>query len=247
MIAGSEVIDFHGHPGRWGVAETRPDMLFPALDAVGIDRSVLFDIWHPEGRRSNDLTAGLVAAHPDRYIGFAYVSPLMPQTMVPELERAIDQLGLSAIKLYPPFVRVPLSDPIWWPIYEFANERELVVIWHTGIEEGAWPKYMGDVASRYPKANFVSGHSGNCPPARRQAIDAAKDHPNIYLETCSTFRTPGVVEQLVEEAGADRVLFGSDIPLMDPRAQMGKIITADISDEDKKLVLGGNAKRLLKL
>ena len=51
----------------------------------------------------------------------------------------------------------------------------------------------------------------------------------------------------MEEAGADRVLFCSDIPLMDPRAQMGKIITADISDEDKKLVLGGNAKRLLKL
>ena len=36
MIAGSEVIDFHGHPGRWGLAEIRPDTLFPAMDAVGM-------------------------------------------------------------------------------------------------------------------------------------------------------------------------------------------------------------------
>jgi len=247
MIAGSEVIDFHGHPGRWGLAEIRPDTLFPAMDAVGIDRSVIFDIWHPEGRRSNDITAEHVAAHPDRFTGFAYVTPLMPETMVPELERAVDQLGLSGIKLYPPFVEIPFNDPIWWPIYEFANDRKLPLLWHTGIEHASWPKYAADVAPKYPDANFVLGHSGNCPPARRQALDVAKDHPNVYLETCSTFRTPGAIEELVEEGGADRVIFGSDIPLMDPRTQLGKIITADISDEDKRLVIGGNAKRLLGL
>ena len=247
MIEGSEVIDFHGHPGRWGVSETLPSTVIPAMDASGIDRSCLFDIWHPEGRRSNDITAGLVAENPDRFIGFAYVSPLLPETMVPELERAIDELGLNAIKLYPPFVGIPLSDPMWSPIYEFANARELVVIWHTGIEAGSAPQYIADVASQYSRAIFVAGHSGNCPPLRRQAIDAARDHANVYLETCSTFRTPGVIEQLVNEAGADRVLFGSDIPLMDPRAQLGKIIAADIGDEAKRLVLGGNARRILKL
>ena len=247
MLAGSEIIDFHGHPGRWGVSQTTPATVLPAMDAVGIDRAVVFDIWHPEGRRSNDITAALVAERPDRFIGFAYVSPLMPETMIPELERAIDQLGLVAIKLYPPYVGIPLSEPIWSPIYQFANQRELVVLWHTGIEAASLPKYIADVAPHYPKATFVAGHSGNCPPLRRQAIDVAKANPNVYLETCSTFRTPGVIEELVNEAGADRVLFGSDIPLMDPRAQLGKIITADISDEAKGLVLGENARRILKL
>ena len=47
------------------------------------------------------------------------------------------------------------------------------------------------------------------------------------------------------EAGADRVLFGSDTPLMDPRSQLGKIITANISDEAKRQILGDNARRLL--
>ncbi|MFH1566401.1 MAG: amidohydrolase family protein [Gemmatimonadota bacterium] len=69
----------------------------------------------------------------------------------------------------------------------------------------------------------------------------------MYLETCSTYRTPGVLEELVAGAGADRVLFGSDMPLMDPRVQIGKIVTADLADEDKRLVLGLNARRLLGL
>ena len=75
----------------------------------------------------------------------------------------------------------------------------------------------------------------------------AHAYPNVYLETCSSFRTPGVIEQLVSEVGADRVLFGSDIPLMDPRCQIGKIITADISDDAKRQVLGLNAMKLLGL
>jgi predicted TIM-barrel fold metal-dependent hydrolase len=107
------------------------------------------------------------------------------------------------------------------------------------------PRYLAEIAPRYPNANFVSGHSGNIPEPRAEAIAAAQAHPNVYLETCSTFRTPGVIEQLVDEAGADRVLFGSDVPLMDPRPQIGKIITARISDEAKRQILGGNARRLL--
>ena len=75
----------------------------------------------------------------------------------------------------------------------------------------------------------------------------AKRCENFYLETCSTYRTPGVIEELVEKVGADRVLYGSDMPLMDPRPQIGKIITADIPDGAKRLILGENAGRILKL
>ncbi len=88
-------------------------------------------------------------------------------------------------------------------------------------------------------------HSGNTAEPRREAIAAARACPNVYLETCSTFRTPGVIEELVDGVGVDRVLFGSDMPLMDPRSQIGKIITARISDEAKQKILGGNAGRLL--
>lgn len=249
MIEGTKVIDFHGHVGRWdqyGMIDD-PALLLHAMDAVGIDVACVFNIFHPDGTTGNDLTAQFVARHPDRFVGFAYVSPLMPERMVPELIRAIDGLRFVAIKLYPPYTPWPLNQPQWNPIYEFANERGLAIIFHTGPEPQSFPRFVGEIAPRYPHANFVIGHAGNTPDERAQAIAAAQANPNVYLETCSTFRTPGVIEQLVNEAGADRVLYGSDMPLMDPRSQMGKIITAQIPDAAKRQILGRNAQKLLRL
>ena len=249
MIGSCKVIDFHGHVGCWDEfrAFDDPDVMLAAMDAVGIDKSCLFNIFHPEGVHSNDLTAEFIARYPERFVGFAYVSPLKPAGMVAELERAVDQLGLRAIKLYPPYTPFNLNRECWFPIYQFAHDRGLAVISHTGPESTAYPRYLAEVAPRFPGANFVAGHSGNTPEHRHDAIEAARYCPNFYLETCSTFRIPGVMEELVGGAGASKVLFGSDIPLLDPRPQLGKIITADISDEAKRLVLGENACRLLNL
>jgi predicted TIM-barrel fold metal-dependent hydrolase len=247
MIEGTQVIDFHGHVGRWdqyGMIDD-PYLMLRAMDSAGIDKSCLFNIFHPDGTTGNDLLARFVAQHPDRFIGFAYVSPTLPERMIPELERAIDGLKFPAIKLYPPYAPWPFNQPQWQPIYEFANERGLAVLFHTDGGELSRPRYLSEIAPQYPNAKFVSGHSGNVAEPRAEAIAAAQAHPNVYLETCSTYRTPGVIEQLVNEAGADQVLFGSDTPLMDPRPQIGKIITADISDEAKRQILGDNARRLL--
>lgn len=247
MIDGLHVIDFHGHVGRWdryGMIDD-PTKILHAMDKAGIDLACLFHIFQPDSVTSNNLTAQFVAQHPDRFVGFAYVSPLMPERMIPELTRAIDQLHFPAIKLYPPYTPWPLNEPVWAPIYEFANERGLAVIFHTGPEPQSLPKFVSEIAPRYPQANFVIGHAGNTPVERAQAIAAVQTNPNVYLETSSTFRTPGVIEQLVTMAGADRVLYGSDLPLMDPRPQIGKIITAQISPAVKRLILGDNARRLL--
>ena len=247
MIAGTRVIDFHGHVGRWDGTGMRddPDEMLRAMDAVGIDQSCLFNIFHPDGRTGNDLTARFVARHPDRLIGFAYVSPLVPDTMASELERAVDHLGMRAIKIYPSYTPFPLDDPVWDPVYDFAHRRGLAIITHTGIEPTTAPRFLSQVAPRFPGARFVAGHAGNVEPFRAQAIRAARTCPNVFLETCSSFRSPGVVEELVKKAGAERVLYGSDTPLMDPRCQIGKILTADISDQAKRQLLGENACRLL--
>ena len=235
MIDGHLVIDFHGHVGRWDALDAvdDPEKMLRAMDAAGIDKSCVFNIFHPDGGPGNDATAAFVGCHPDRFIGFAYVSPTMPGTIRPELERAIDGLGMPAIKIYPPYTPYPLDDPAWDPVYGFADERGLAVI--------------GRAAARFPDAFFVAAHTGNIEPYRTQAIAAARANANYYLETCSTYRQPGVVERIVAEAGAERVLFGSDTPLMDPRPQLGKIVTADIDAAAKRLILGGNARRLLGL
>lgn len=247
MIDGHRVIDFHGHSGKQesiGMVDD-PKLMLHAMDRAGVDIACVFNIFHPDGTTSNDLNAKFVAQHPDRFVGFAFVAPIMAEGMVAELARAIDELKFVAIKLYPPYAPWPFNEEPWFPIYKFANERGLTIIFHTDHFRNNRPRYLADIAPLFPNANFVAGHSGNVPEARDEAIATAQKYPNIYLETCSTFRTPGVIEQLVNEAGAERVLFGSDSPLMDPRSQIGKIITAEISNEAKQLLLGGNAARLL--
>lgn len=248
--AASRVIDFHGHVGRWEAYAMNDDpaRMIAAMDAVGIDQCAVFHIFHADARSANDATAAFVARYPERFIGFAYATPLLPaEAMRAELARCIDRLGFRAIKLYPPYMPWPLHDERWFPIYAFAAERGLAVLLHTGTEPHALPRYLAEVAPRFPDASFVAGHSGNVAGPRQQAIAAAQAHPNIYLETCSSFRTPGVIEELVAQAGAERVLFGSDTPLMDPRYQIGKIITADIPASAKRCILGENAARLLRL
>lgn len=249
MIEGIKVIDFHGHVGRWDKWVNNYDqkLMLHAMDSAGIDISCLFNTFYPDGTSGNDRAAEFIAKHPDRFIGYAVVSPEMPERMVPELTRAIDELKFRAIKVYPPYTTCEIYKPPWFPIYKFANERKLAILFHSGVEWQNHTRYLAKIAPDYPDAIFVAGHSGNVADERADAIAGAQAHPNIYLETCSTFRTPGVIEQLVNEAGADRVLYGSDIPVMDPRAQIGKIITAEISDEAKCQVLGGNACRLLGL
>ena len=116
-----------------------PATMLRAMDRVGIDRSCVFDIFHPDGTRGNDRTAAFVALNPERFVGFAYVSPLMVDRVVPELERAVDDLGFRAIKLYPPYTPYPLNDPIWDPVYEFANDRGLAVLSHTDTSEQSQP------------------------------------------------------------------------------------------------------------
>ncbi len=248
MIEGTRVIDFHGHVGRWdwnGWIDD-PRLMLRAMDAVGIDVACVFNIFHPDGTTGNDQTARFVALHPSRFIGFAYVSPVLPGP-VRELTRAIDELGFSAIKIYPPYTPWPLNHANWDPVYRFADERGLSIIAHTDEEERSSPRHLSEIAPCYPRARFVAAHSGNTPAARAQAIRAAQAYPNVYLGTCSTFRTPGVIEQLVAEAGADRIVFGTDVGLLDPRCQLGKIITADISDDAKRKILGENARHLLQI
>ena len=80
-----------------------------------------------------------------------------------------------------------------------------------------------------------------------QAIDAALSIPNAYLETCMSSLSYNSIEDGVKALGADRFLYGSDIPLLDPRNQVAKIATAEIPEEDKRKILGLNAAKLFNI
>jgi predicted TIM-barrel fold metal-dependent hydrolase len=165
---------------------------------------------------------------------------------VPELCRALDELGLRALKIYPPYVRVSVNEPLWAPLFEEAERRGLVVISHTGHGDPSCdPAQFDTLAERYPNVRWVLGHAGITHPGRVTACEVAQRRPNVFLEICTSWRNPGSIEQLVEGAGEDRVLFGSDMPLLEPAIHVGRIVTASITDVAKRKLLGKNAVRVL--
>jgi len=231
--------------------DDNPSRFLRIMDAAGVDKACVNCIFHGDARIGNDLVASFVAQHPDRFIGAAFVTPHYPEEMIGELERAFDELGMKFLKLYPNYYDRPIDDSGYMPVFEWANDRGIVIMSHTSYvgenDTLTAPRKFVGLAERFSRIRWVLAHSGNALKGQIQAIDAARACSNIYLETASSYGDYGTIESLVEGAGDDRVLYGSDMPLMDARYQISRIVSADISDESKRKVLGLNAMRLLGL
>jgi predicted TIM-barrel fold metal-dependent hydrolase len=101
---------------------------------------------------------------------------------------------------------------------------------------------------RVPQCRLVMAHMGGHPYAFgdwHRAVAVAKKHPNLLLDTASSQIDNGMLEHAVAEIGPERILYGSDMPLLDPHTQKAKVTGAQISDEARRLILGGNVERIL--
>jgi len=91
-------------------------------------------------------------------------------------------------------------------------------------------------------------HMGSTQIARgawHSAISVAKRHPNLYLDTTSSGMDLGMVEEAVRSVGASCIMWGSDLPLLDIWYNMEKVKSAEISEDEKRPILGENIARLV--
>ena len=248
------VIDFHNHVGGWSTATAtdNQELYLKVMDSAGVDVACVNCIFYGDARRSNDTVAEFVAKRPDRFVGVGFVTPHYPDEAIPELERAFGELGMKFLKVYPTYFQKPIDDPGYFPIFEWCDENRIVIMSHSSLGgfEGdtlTRPAKFIPLAKRYPQIRWVLAHSGNREIGNHEAINAAQECPNIYLETATSMANHGTIERLVDGAGEDRVLYGSDTNLLDMRLMVGRIVTAEISSEAKLKVLGLNAIKLLGL
>lgn len=205
------------------------------MDEVGIDRTVLFPISNTTYEKANEEIAGFVRRHPDRFIGFAKHDPVAEAGRIRELlTREVRELGLRGLKLH----QVPTRE-----VLDVVAELRIPVLFH--------PPKVDDfnaIAQAYPQITYIMAHLGSF--ASRdwkehvKAIEAAKRYSNVYLETSSVVFFE-YLEQAARELPAEKLIFGSDGPLLDCRVELYKVNLLRLPREREDLVLGGNISRLL--
>ena len=244
------IIDCHAHIGYYGLMRL-PDCfeegILDSLDRLGIDiacivaslSSIVADY-----RYGNDMVVEAVSKYPERFIGFTLCNPHYPEDMKNELDRCFAVKGIKGIKLYPAGHGCTPDYKSYHIAYETADERKCPVLFHTwGAGDIAC---IDKLAGQYPGANFIMGHAGGFDVrAMEKAIDAVNRHDNVYVDLVISNTYEGNVEWFVKEMGSKKVLFGTDVPFIDPTPNFGRIAMARISDEEKRDIFGLNMKKLL--
>ena len=111
------------------------------------------------------------------------------------------------------------------------------------LPHGSTPSDLAELAARFPQQTFICAHAGG---NWELGLRAVRELPNIVVETSGFDATAGFLEMAVRELGAERILFGSHLPSRSLGTELAKILFADLSEEQKHLVLGGNFRRLLR-
>lgn len=141
------------------------------------------------------------------------------------------------------------THPNFHPLVERIAELKGVIMQHTWIKTGgkqgpgeSTPAELAELAAKFPGQQFLCAHAGG---EWEQGIRAVRDSPNILIETSGFDATAGFVEMAVREIGPGRIVFGSHLPSRSLGTELSKVTAADISEEAKKQILGGNFRRLL--
>jgi len=243
------VIDAHCHMGRWAnfnIPHGDAAGMVAQMDRLGIRACV--SAHHasigPDFRFGNDEVLQAMADFPGRIYGYATVNPNYPEAeIVEEMERCISA-GMVGVKIHPDTHQCMVDDEKYRPVWEFANERALPLLSHTGIGGKNPVKTFESLAEKYPNVKIILGHAGFGSEGANQSIETARKYPNIYPEITGSVVVYGTLERMVRAVGADRILFGTDLPFLDPRPQLGRVAFAKISDDEKRMILGLNASRL---
>jgi hypothetical protein len=210
----------------------------PPYSSIGPDRT--YD-------EANAFIASAMKRAPDRILGFLRVNPHFREHALERIEVGVKEEGFRGVKLHPRNEAFPINSEILvHPIAELAARLRVPLLIHTGDPDTygyAQPTLVGGLADVFPEVTIIVGHMGK--RLHEDAILVARWFDNIVLET--SFQSPRVIERAVERVGAERIVYGSDMPFGFPEVEMMKIEVCGIGREEKEMILGGNMAKILGL
>lgn len=212
-------------------------------------------------RISNEEVAEEAAEHQDVLIPFASIDPLRGKMGVREARRLIKDYGVRGFKFHPSQQEFYPNDRAAYTLYEAIAEAGLPAIFHSGqtgvgarMRGGGGvrlkysdPMFLDDVAVDFPDMPIVIAHPSF--PWQENALAVATHKPQVYIDLSgwSPKYFPPILIQYANTILKDKMLFGSDFPVITPDRWLEDFNKIGIREEVKPLILRENAIRLLGL
>jgi predicted TIM-barrel fold metal-dependent hydrolase len=210
---------------------------------------------------TNEEVAELAAEHADVLIPFASIDPHRGAAGVRAARRLITEHGVRGFKFHPNTQAFFPNDRLAYPLYEVIAEHGLVALFHsgqTGVGAGTRagggirlkysnPLHVDDVAVDFPDMPIILAHPSF--PWQDEALSVATHKPQVHIDL-SGWSPKYFPPQLVQYANSllkDKVLFGSDFPVITPERWMNDFAGIAIKDEVRPKILKENAARLFGL
>jgi predicted TIM-barrel fold metal-dependent hydrolase len=242
-------------------------VLLRDMDRAGVEKCVLLG-WYWENQQTCDLQNGwfndLIKAHPDRILAFATVQPRAKQAALDSLQRALDSGFCGIGELFPQAQEFAYDDPYFVRVLQIAAERGLPVNLHvtdpliltTAVLRPTPLENFVRLAKDFPAVKLILAHWGGGLPFYELNPHLREILRNVSYDCAasSLLYDKRVFRQVIDLVGVDRVLYGSDYPLLlYPRDQhtpdfkrfLNDVVTAGLSQEELEQVLGKNLLRLV--
>jgi uncharacterized protein len=249
------VVDAHCHMGPWQAFHVpengSPASMVHAMDRLGVDVAVASP--HigigPDYREGNRQVMAAAERFPGRIVPYVTINPNYPFAEIEaEIRHWDTHGGIRAFKLHPALHNRKATDEHYAPLFEYADAKRLPVLAHSWAGDPlGGPAVLGELAARYPKTRILIGHSASSWQMVEEASAAAFQHPNLYLDLTGSGLIYGLLEDMVGRVGAGRILLGTDMPFIDPRPGLGRVLMSGLSETDKRLILGENARKVFGL
>ena len=235
------------------------DELIADMDKNKVDISVITNIgWttHELCVETNDYILESVARYPQRLIGFCTVQPNSYAAAIAEIERCATG-GIRGVgEMRPDMQLFDLKDEqVMEPFIEVIRKYKLILLTHASEpvgheypgKGGVTPDILYPFITSFADLTIVCAHWGGGLPFYALMPEVKQALHNVYFDTAASpfLYSPQVYNQVIQLVGGDKILFGSDYPLLTQNRLLSEINSLDLPEETRNLILSGNAQRLL--
>lgn len=239
------------------------DEMLRRMDDANIERSMLIAAKVGQaGHRAcyhvpYDLVADAVRLHPDRFLALAGIDPTEGMDGVRALEKAVRDDGFIGAHLYPHWFELAPDHARYYPFYAKCVELDVPIQLQVGqslIYDKSYPRRsvgrpitLDAVACDFPELKLIGIHIGI--PWADEMIAMAWKHANVFIgsDAHAPRYWPKSFVNYINTYGQDKVIFGTDFPVLDFGETMRQIDELDLRPASKRKFLRDNALRIYKL